>query len=518
MNKTIIHQALTALLPEMIKRGSASDVLLEYAREHNLAPAQLEKMAQEFNVAKTLHFIKKADNPGDSFAVMDPQDLVRRYARADDFATALDKAASTKGPTTIHARFTPGVLLGEYLEKAATALEPEGMSVDEAVTVFERALDRIASDKEDFRHAFRGASKKACLMFDGLLEDERDEFYADTRYVFGKEAAESAFDLVLGAKAKDRPEADDDQLAKLAFDMSLRTSEPRRARLDILAKAFAAHAGFQKLAAYELEAEELASEYLKKNASTLGTDPRPKRLRDLQSAKDRGEAHRRLQRTGYEADLAEEEAVARAERSRGRELARSFDNMDPLSEELQWRPEMEALLAGTDDVLGKHVNPFLHGLPGIGKPMGLLRDTAEGFRPSRNDTRLAVDRARDETESLTSFIRLIHTDPILSEADPEKLTEVYNTLRSVNPEFVMEPARLRLALREAAQYDGAVPAHAIAELANVRKTLSDARGKERMAEQEDYSVSAPRGFPGGSQASRRENPPSGQDRGRRDVR
>lgn len=53
--------------------------MLKCAKDHNLAPAQLEKLAQVFNTTKTLVGLDKQANRGDSFSIVDVPGLVSSY-------------------------------------------------------------------------------------------------------------------------------------------------------------------------------------------------------------------------------------------------------------------------------------------------------------------------------------------------------------------------------------------------------------------------------------------------------
>jgi len=50
--------------------------------------------------------------------------------------------------------------------------------------------------------------------------------------------------------------------------------------------------------------------------------------------------------------------------------------------------------------------------------------------------------------------RLIGTDPVLKEADPKVVLEVYNSVTARNPQLAGDMAALRLILREAVSYEG----------------------------------------------------------------
>jgi hypothetical protein len=53
--------------------------------------------------------------------------------------------------------------------------------------------------------------------------------------------------------------------------------------------------------------------------------------------------------------------------------------------------------------------------------------------------------------------RLLLTDEVLADADPERVAEIYNTFRATMPALAADPNVMRVALRSALQHDGIAP-------------------------------------------------------------
>lgn len=70
---------LNSIMPEIVSTKDPESVMLKCAKDHNLAPAQLEKLAQVFNTTKTLVGLEKQANRGDSFSLVDVPGLVASY-------------------------------------------------------------------------------------------------------------------------------------------------------------------------------------------------------------------------------------------------------------------------------------------------------------------------------------------------------------------------------------------------------------------------------------------------------
>lgn len=68
-------------------------------------------------------------------------------------------------------------------------------------------------------------------------------------------------------------------------------------------------------------------------------------------------------------------------------------------------------------------------------------------------------------------------DPILQEADPEKVEMLYKTIASISPTFAKDKNMMATALKEAVQYD-AVPVNMIKDIASIEKDIIDTKLKQ----------------------------------------
>jgi hypothetical protein len=86
------------LAPQINQTGDPKGTLIKYANDHNLAPAELERLCQVFNTAKTLTFMKKsASNRGGSFSILDVDDVVNGYTTYTPPSGSI-KSASVPSP------------------------------------------------------------------------------------------------------------------------------------------------------------------------------------------------------------------------------------------------------------------------------------------------------------------------------------------------------------------------------------------------------------------------------------
>ena len=104
-----------------------------------------------------------------------------------------------------------------------------------------------------------------------------------------------------------------------------------------------------------------------------------------------------------------------------------------------------------------------------------------------NNRQKSIDIAADDVGRVTELQRLLLTDPIVGEADPDTVVSLYNTLAKANPEIVKDKNLLRFALREALQYD-AVPLHTYKDLISMGKDRADMQEKMQRLEDRKYSI------------------------------
>ena len=104
-----------------------------------------------------------------------------------------------------------------------------------------------------------------------------------------------------------------------------------------------------------------------------------------------------------------------------------------------------------------------------------------------NKRQKGVDVAVEDVSRVSELQRLLLTDPIIGEADPDTVVSLYNTLAKANPEIVKDKNLLRFALREALQYD-AVPLHTYKDLISMGKDRADMQEKMQKLEERKYSI------------------------------
>lgn len=182
---------ITEVQPIVKECGSVEKGLLKFASDKNLAPSQLERLAQLVNAGSTVEYLNvktASKSRGSSFKIIDVPALVAEYTKKEATCTKKPK------PTKVVSRRFQQVDLPEgetILDKEASEEQSELLrkqAENELVKGFielQDIRDRIIEEKYS-------ASEKIARMFryeDQLESYEQNE--ADALYVFGKEASEA---------------------------------------------------------------------------------------------------------------------------------------------------------------------------------------------------------------------------------------------------------------------------------------------------------------------------------------
>lgn len=116
----------------------------------------------------------------------------------------------------------------------------------------------------------------------------------------------------------------------------------------------------------------------------------------------------------------------------------------------------------------------------------------EIMEPAGNKALKMRDDAVSEQQRLTNLQTLMMQDPVISEADPEMVASIFNTILQSRPEVAQDKATLGWLLRDALQYGG-VPPSTTTELIRQRGEIGRARNTEEESRQRRYSGTPPGG-------------------------
>ena len=98
-----------------------------------------------------------------------------------------------------------------------------------------------------------------------------------------------------------------------------------------------------------------------------------------------------------------------------------------------------------------------------------------------------IDNDFSDTQTKVVLERLMHTDPILSEADPHIVLSLANSIREQSPHLAKDINAMRFALREAVQYNS-LPTHTVKDIAGIEKAKVETAGDARALNKDKYQM------------------------------
>ena len=428
-HSALIHQ-LDSLLPEIRAAGAPEEVLLKHARENNFYPAQLEKLAQLFNTAKTLTVMdKSAGDRGREFTIIDVPSLVGRFVEPRVEKGHTKSAAAEPSHDT---RRFPGRNIAPIVKEAAAAAPEETPFEKRAREQNEdrdlQTLEQIIDD-----HREKGLThfvKLAWMVRSGVPFADIEEDAGDLLGDEGRETVEH-FSAYLDSKHIKHARMTTPTRRALAVD--------RHQVMPIFKQACEAY-GLAKAA-----------------SSMAGTHPSRTR-----SGVPAGLSGRRGGATGVPQALADRKGNSKGKLSGGSDKP----------------SDSKPSGGGEKQDFGKLMDNFVQRpVQGVTGPYQALKGVL-GELKGRNSRQEKVDTAGDDAQAVSGLQRLLVTDPILQKADPDTVVDLYNSFRQADPETAKDVNSMRFALREALQY-GALPQHTLKEILSGRKERAQAIQAER---------------------------------------
>lgn len=545
MNHQAIIEQLSVLAPKLKAAESPEAVLVKYASDRNLSPAQLERIGQVYNIAKTLNFMDKSASRGDSFKVLDTQKMMADFTT---FKPTAPKAAKSNaewdawfdGPVSKSAAATTDYTdINSWIdntEKSSKIVEEDGQYVVYSEDGSKR-LSKPGTKEQALKRLrqveYFKSHKKASTIPNLLAIAHNDEYSAaaDELSELPKTAAEQ-IKVELRQESALRFEL---ETAKQIMDDA--ADEARKIASELLEMHRLAPLPFAVMehdavyCAEDAAPIKEASEFLANFFSSKGwnlerhdfTKGMPKLARDrhnalplFTSAAEKIELYKSA--SAYVEHL-EKEAMQGTERRTAKQDAGTGEFPKEQGTERRQRPvapkqsepiseaDLIALLSkGRSDGKGKSgeggdvgykdTKDIVGGIASMYNPSSYLNKQTQDYlgnilkapEPSRiNKRQKTIDVAVDDVSRVSELQRLLLSDPIIGEADPDTVVSLYNTLAQANPEIVKDKNLLRFALREALQYD-AVPLHTYKDLISMGKDRADMEEKNQKINEKKYSV------------------------------
>lgn len=481
---------LKSLLPEINETKDPEGVLIKYAHAENLSAAQLEHMAHVFNTLKTINVMDKAASRGASFEILDPEAMIDKFQAAKParkVATIrrggeiyLEKVAGTavaravsEGPSW--GDFAPDMTPAHQSGKSASVMSAH-VGKSETRVAYEQAADVIRQERDQ---AFAEFTKKAGADLTPALQDMRalapDEFATVEQH------------LKQAGIGRDIPA--DGRVA--VWD--------RAGVRDVFCKYASAVRTLEAVV-------EMLGEFEKQAFSPTDVMEAVRKAEQTKNPDDESEARRRKfdyqTRTGRdpEVDWKEEDAKAQehvaanpyvnvrpGEHGYAEAHSRALANMDaeavrnylngPAAAPAKGKPEkggtLEALYGGLAGLL-QGAGDTLRSGASLDTAKATASNYVELANPASRDRMGKLQQAQSSTRAVANLQRLMMTDPIISQADPDKVVQSYNSLRAAYPELVNDVNVARSLLRESLQYPH-LPLNTLQSLISMRETALKTR-------------------------------------------
>lgn len=492
-----ILETLDELMPEIASTKNPEGVLLKFAKTNNLYPTQVQKLGHAFNQCKTLVGLQKQANRGDSFSLLDVPKMLEKYST-----------------------YTPSDVLTNKEKKVHNKVNKITKSASEQDMPFERLpmpdfLEQLKykGAEIDTNNTAEYDLSKSSGNFDITFSKSASENTQDPIYVL-KEAAESLKEAIHNAGVITST-IEQSIVEKCASIVSVLRRKGPQAWSDIVEDSV-----------YRFGAEKVAStidtieNYLEVNRIPYTTVDLTKKAYSNNLVKDRhnvfGVISDITELVSMHKEASSEKCSLNAELLQIRNSIKNIltkeaanhtpagspSNPPPPKKPKDILPTLESLIENPDtdvsywrsndkglsDAAAPLLNNTVQAVGGakqvlVDQPMKAIDDfehysgKIKRLLPTSNQYQKKFDKEEAKLDKEMAMQKLILSDPILAEADPNEVQEIYETIASISPRFASNPRLMSTALKEAIQY-GAVPVSMIKDIADFEDKYTKARNSE----------------------------------------
>jgi hypothetical protein len=441
MRQQLITWLIDEIAPEIRKNRDPEGTILKFANEKNLAPALVQSLGQLFNTAKTLAFMEKSANRGASFPLLDVDKMVEKYTAVPHTKSASKNLMAATESAYDHFGFdTPSKSL------AACFKDVPGLKIEDEQVYSEEPVKSASSDT---RQALRSESETRHLI--DTLTQAKADFEQDARELLMKSAqqikqAGLSFEKIEQDALWVHGDIIKPATALLASYCSAEHIKVARAR----------DAGENRLVRDNLDLIknlELVSDCLFKIAATDEMMAATRKLPDSANPVDPAKGYK------YERSPDPEERVRPLDLHQPPDKPHKSPKADrPESRSTGRSGGQKSAPAAEDKGYFAHVGGALNA---AAAPLTNIPTFQKKFKEmlghGRNSDQQHVDTSFEDAKHLAVLQNLLTTDDVLSEADPEAVVNMYNTVRRAAPSLAGDTNVMRVALRSMIQHDGVSP-------------------------------------------------------------
>jgi hypothetical protein len=420
MNEKIISW-FEDLIPEIKKSGNVKEVFLKFANEKNLAPALLEKLGQVYNTAKTVNYLDKtAAKRGENFDILDVSDLLEEYAKEakSDYSNHdMESISSKRVPKDLFGGMIKEIPMESSIEEQEIKLASRIKSKFKKESRNKRNSDTVAQlvfeikeDIRDLADSFTSEIQKKASTFSNVEQD--------ALYYFEGAAKEACDTLASYLESQYLPvkRADDSGKKRIIEDYKalniIGKVQHKINELSVAKKAEFKEACLMKLSEEEQQIKSAGPPGI----GTLNITTKAPKV-TVQTPDHSDVIQQALRSGGKKKDLGTPSNA----------------------------------IKGTTGAVGGLLETI--GTQGIALRDG-LRDGVKDLADTENKDQKEYDLGVRDVEQAAILQNLLTTDDILSEEDPDKVVDAYNTFRRLAPELASDINITRVTLRSMVQHDG----------------------------------------------------------------
>lgn len=497
-NAQLISLLNTEMMPQAYETKDVKGALLKVASAHNMAPAVLERMVNLFNTYKSIYAMSKNASNGGKTGLLVPKDVVDNYVAfsppkeeqshflSNDpdgwgvFMQPQEHEKSASESIQVHSRF-PGV---EYDWGAPNvdSTEVSDFVWEQKFLKKEAKIEKIREDmaivSEIIDTALENLEKSASFLIDkfNLEDDAWVEASRDTIDHLGREDGLPIIRLMENIMGG--PEGVKSASEEQIFKKYRMIPIDRHSIVPTMCCIRDSYRVIENAPKY-LE----SLENLKKEAASVDVEE------DVDTDVGKKPGGKRPGRETRAEELARRIAQQKKDEAEDRRHNESSETINGRAKSknvmvrLPDEPEYDkALLEGMK-------NPFFSAPESVLGWRDSMLESLKGLAPKIDKRQMLADDALAQAKRESTWQDLITTDPILSRADDkEGLRKTFESLVGLNPTMAQDPTHMRMILREALQYDGAIPDQTAANILDMRKSLASSQKDEAAMRDANYRI------------------------------
>ena len=490
--------------PQLTKEAAES-VLLRYAEEEDLSPAQLEKLAQTYNITRQLSHIEGSADRGSTCHQIDTPSLVATYSLGGA------KSATVRTQTETHYADNVNLMQALCAEirppvvKAASISAPTITKAPKVSASETELRDAIWEAKVDVYHTadalFKMAHCEGRVLQLAQAEEDASRYCNRAAVVATLGWLEK---YAAAQKISREISRHEGPVKEAAFNVSTDLSD----QIVRLVEAMTVSSMLQKVASGV--GVKLGDIWPSKEVvdQTAGVDAEAfvdSLVNDINAAKTTADPTDTEEATGAQTGTsetdnkgAEGQAGFRKPKIENEEVPKPTTKSPKEAKEPKGKPfKGESEGAGTPN---RSPNWLASLVSGADRAAGAVANSAHATamamqnqvnsvtgkdRVNKNQMKLDAD-IQDIKRSIL-IRRLAATDPVLRDMPLKDVLDTYNAIAEMNPEVASNPRRVLLALREATSYEG-TPLDTQKLLGDVRSTAAKSEKEEAENSKTRYNV------------------------------